>query len=86
MCKNTKNALNAVLAIRAHELTELALHIAALVMFFHTAEYAPQEQHPNAEAYSIQQHRSFGIQSAQYPASINNDKNQMQKNIGFGQG
>lgn len=71
MCKNTKNALIAVLAIRAHELTELALHIAALIMFFHTAEYAPQEQYPNAEAYSIQQHRSFGIQSAHKRAGRN---------------
>lgn len=66
-----KNALKAVLAVRAHKLAELALHIAALIMLFHTAEYAPQEQHPNAETYSIQQQRGFGIQGAHKRAGGN---------------
>lgn len=74
-----------MLAVRAHKFAELSLHRAALIIFLHAAEYAPQEQRPDAETYGIQQERGFGIHSAHERADRNKTgKYQVNKGFHYG--
>ena len=59
------------MTIGAHKVTELLLHITALIIFFHASVQAPDEQRPNAETNGIKQHRRFGIQGTHKSAGGN---------------
>lgn len=68
-----------------HIVPELSLHVAALIIFFHTAINTPQEQRPNAKAKGIQQHGRFRIQGAHKCARRNKTgKYQINKRFHYG--